>query len=164
MDLLLADAHPRDGRSRELYLGDLRRLEDWTELAEELTVADAEGFALLLATSEPPDSAAFESLARWSIPHGVFSASFWGPGCEVAHDNFDEIDVIMDLDAGVASKDESAVTTTWHADETLEESLDFFWDFAIVSEGKVYGPKRVVLAVSPDGYLAEQVRAWALQH
>lgn len=31
----------------------------------------------------------------------------------------------------------------------------------MVDEGKVYGPRRIVLTVSTDGRLAERVRTWA---
>ena len=150
-----------DGRPRSLFLADLRSLERWADVAGDLTSHDSGGFALLLATAEPADYLTVEAIARWSIPLGIFSAAFWGPQCEVAHDTFDEMDVILHIDAGVAPEDQSFVMTTWHADETLDETLDFFWDLAIVSEGKVYGPRRIVLAVSPDGQLAEQVRHWA---
>lgn len=160
VELRASDAD-RDGRPRSLLLADLHRAEDWTEVADELTGTDTEGFALLVATADHADLSTIEALARWSIPSGIFSASFWGPGCEVAHDTFDEIDVILDIEAGVDLENQPVVMTTWHAEESLEEALDYFWECPSVDDGKTYGPRRIVLAISPDGQLAERVRIWA---
>ena len=56
----------------------------------------------------------------------------WGPDCERFHDIVD--DVILEDDLGqrrfVGSDESAFVQTTWHANDELDEALDFFARFA----------------------------------
>jgi hypothetical protein len=50
----------------------------------------------------------------------------WGPDCERVHDLMDE----EVLGSNPPSTDQGGVMTTWHADETLEDALDFLFHSA----------------------------------
>ena len=53
------------------------------------------------------------------IRAGAAYVCCWGPDCERLHDCFDEADAIVNGEAS----DSRVLMTTWHADESLEESL-----------------------------------------
>jgi hypothetical protein len=57
--------------------------------------------------------------ARQLVAKGLVVLVAWGPGCERVHDLFDHA---RDPDEPA----ESVVLTTWHGDETLDETLWYF--------------------------------------
>lgn len=90
-----------------------------------------EHFALLLAT----DATSFNNddlldVAKKLIDKGLTVVAAWGPDCERVHDMFDKA---RDSD----ETSEKAVLTTWHGDETLDETLWYFVGVAEASEGFV---------------------------
>jgi len=80
-------------------------------------------FGLLVLTEHVVE---VEPLARPGLAQGLVFASAWGPGCELVEEAFDEI-IAADR-PGETSED--AVLTTSHADESLEETLEFFLEVA----------------------------------
>jgi hypothetical protein len=72
-----------------------------------------------------------EPLARQALARGLVFASAWGPGCELVEETFDEVIAI----ARPAETPQDAVLTTSHADESLEEALEFFLEVATPARG-----------------------------
>jgi hypothetical protein len=84
---------------------------------------EAAKFALFLAadSSALPCDQILEEASEL-IRKGLVYLCAWGPDCARSHDLFDEAALAVD----VQPADENVIMTTWHADETLEESLWFF--------------------------------------
>jgi hypothetical protein len=81
----------------------------------------------------------------------------WGPDCERLHDIVDEVLIADDLTeqkfSGPGNGD--VVVTTWHADETLEEALDFFATSAAPTDGFALDSDfRLVLCVGNSDWVA----------
>ena len=63
-------------------------------------------------------------LAQRLVDAGCVYFCAWGPGCERAHDIFDEQrDVIFDEPL---ADDAPVIMTTWHQDDSLDEALWYF--------------------------------------
>src|SRR3954467_9205564 len=60
------------------------------------------------------------AIARRLLDAGAVYICSWGPGCECVHDIIDEEEV-----GDGSHTTNSAVMTTWHADEPLADALDF---------------------------------------
>jgi hypothetical protein len=85
-------------------------------------------FALLLAgdaTNWPDED--IISVARKLLDKGLAVFVAWGPDCERVHDLFDSA-------RNPEEDDDSVILTTWHGDETLDETLWFFVGVAAASE------------------------------
>jgi hypothetical protein len=50
--------------------------------------------------------------------------------------------------------------TTWHEDDTLEETLEFFWICSVADDGKSGDPVRIVLVIGSPRW-ANRVRHWS---
>ncbi len=155
-----------DDVERHLYVVTIPSLEDWPTVvgADNWPIPESEGFALLLAMDASGIGAdPIGELAKWCIEHGLFAASLWGADCERVYDVFDEIDVHLELakrDAGLVVGRTPVVTTSWHADESLEEALDFFWSCSRPDHGMRTGPCRIALVVG-NGAVEQALRRWA---
>lgn len=109
---------PDPERTPPLLLAYVPRVDDWPERLEELRGP----FVLFLALdSTDVDDEPIGRLARKLLAQGVAYVCAWGPGCERVHDAFD-----AELAAqGLVEEEDALVTTTWHADDTLDEALWF---------------------------------------
>jgi hypothetical protein len=113
----------RDTKSgRRVWVVDAARVDDWPEPPP----WESAGFALLFAAEHVVDVAA---LAERAVARGLAFACAWGPGCVMIEDAFDEAIVAHDREE---SADDVRLTTS-HADESLEEALEFFLDAATPS-------------------------------
>ena len=72
-----------------------------------------------------------------ALKSGMVYFCGWGPDCERFHDIVDEVVVEDDLGerqfAGANSGD--TIMTTWHENDTLEEAVEFFFNFAFPTDG-----------------------------
>lgn len=81
-------------------------------------------------------------IAERLLASGVVWVCVWGPDCERIHDIFDEVHVgdgLIDPDFTLMS--------TWHDNETLEEALRFFVDWATPEEAKSPSVSHLAVAV-----------------
>ena len=129
------------------------RIEDWPA---KKTPWSSKRFGLFFAADHVFDAA---PLAKRALAQGLAFVCVWGPGCVIAEDTFDEVIV---GDGTHKETDDDVVLTTSHADESLEEALEFFLDVMTPSKALVPGcDARVVFALG-DG-VGERVDR-ALQH
>ncbi len=162
---VVTSALDEEGGERRLYVTGTFSLEQWSAIlgGDAWPVGRAEGFALFLALDTPTISTdVIGELAGWCIEHGLFAVSVWGSHCERAHDIFDEVDVQLGLaerDTGFDGR-RPVVMTSWHADESVEDALDFFWSCSIPDQGMTPGPCRIALAVG-DPVVEDRIRDWA---
>ena len=77
------------------------------------------------------------AFAGGALKRGMVYLCAWGPDCERFHDIVDEVIVEDELGERlfVGTRMGDTVMTTWHEDEDLEESLDFFINLAHPTEG-----------------------------
>jgi hypothetical protein len=75
-------------------------------------------------------SEAVGRIAGGLLASGLIRVCVWGPDCERIHDIFDEVHVGDGL-----AEPGFTLMSTWHGDETLEEALGFFVDWATVEAG-----------------------------
>ena len=105
-------------------------LDNPAEIADKLAELRPFGCAVAWnAQNEPAEAIA--NFARKLIDAGCAFVGFWGPGCEKAHDIFDEEEV----GDGSGPEDTSVVMTSWHENESWPEALDFLMDFGSPTEG-----------------------------
>lgn len=155
-----------NGVERYLYVVTIPVLEEWptATAADEWSVPESERFALLLAMdASGVDAGVIGELAGWCIERGLFAASLWGTECERVHDVFDEMDVYLELekrDAGLVVGRTPVLMTSWHADQSLEDTLDFFWSWSQPGDEMRDGPCRIALIVG-DGAVEQALRRWA---
>jgi hypothetical protein len=101
----------------------LPTLDRWPEVMESI----GERFGLFLACDATDLSAdVLAKAAERALSDGAVYVCAWGPGCERVHDAFDDAYVLL----GVKADELPPVTTTWHADESLDEALWYFVDVA----------------------------------
>jgi len=102
------------------------------------------------------------AFAGETLRKGLCYLVAWGPDCERVHDLFDE-EVIDDdgedryLPAGASPDD--VVITTWHAKETLAQSLFFFVYCAFPTDA--FEPEwkhRIILSVGNEKWARKAVR------
>jgi hypothetical protein len=106
---------PKSGR--EVWVVDAERAGDWPGV----TPWSSKKFVLLFAAEHVVEIAA---LARRALEQGMVVAAAWGPGCSMMEDAFDE--AIVSLQPH--ETEHNVVITTSHADESLEEALEYFLD------------------------------------
>jgi hypothetical protein len=86
---------------------------------------DPPHFVLFLALDARGISAeAIASFAYRALDSGIAYLVAWGPDCERVHDVFDEC--IVDREVSGDRAPPGLVMTTWHADDSLEDALEFF--------------------------------------
>ena len=100
----------------------------------------------------------WNAFADRAIEQGLAYLCTWGPNCELLHDLMDETLVERETRE---TQGPSFTMTTWHADESLEEALEFFRDCAIDPELQDVSnaPGIVVLVGRPE--LAGRIEAFA---
>jgi hypothetical protein len=100
---------------------------------------------------------ALAEFARAALMQGMVYLCAWGPGCERFHDIVDEI-IVEDLTAGHLVPGPNAsdtIMTTWHANETLDEALDYFLVFASPTDRFAIGGEYwLALSVSNSNWAA----------
>jgi hypothetical protein len=120
-------SHWLDVRSnRQVWVLDAQSVRDWPEAAP----WSSKGFALLFAAEHVVD---VEHLAERAIEQGLAFACAWGPGCSMIEDTFD--DAVVDSVRDETS--DNALMTSSHADESLEETLEFFLDVVVPAPARV---------------------------
>ncbi len=84
-------------------------------------------FGLLVAAEHAED---VEPLARRALDQGLAFACAWGPGCALTEEGFDDVvaEAVSRRDGAERSAD--VVWTSSHANESLEEAIEFFLDAA----------------------------------
>ena len=93
-------------------------------------------FTLLLAWDAPVlDEAQLMSILAPLLDRGLVYLCAWGARCEDVHDALDSAVVEKEIASGEL---DYVVMTSWHANESLEESVWFFFMLAIPSETFVF--------------------------
>jgi hypothetical protein len=119
----------RDPRTaHEVVVVDAETTRDWPSVAPWSSAK----FCLLLLAEHVVDASA---LAEHALDQGLVFASVWGPGCEMMEDTFDEA-IVSGQREGPA---ETTILTSSHADESIEETLEFFLDAVRPAPGHVQG-------------------------
>jgi hypothetical protein len=122
-------SHWVDQRSRrDVWVVAAQSARDWPAV---LPWASAK-LGLLVLTEHVVDAG---PLARLALERGLVFASAWGPGCELIEETFDEIIALTRPQETPGD----AVLTTSHADESLEETLEFFLEVATPARAHVAG-------------------------
>ena len=115
--------------------------------------AECEGFGCAVAWDSRDVSA--ERIAEFAntlILTGCAFVGFWGPGCERAHDIFEEEEA---GDANIIS-DGPVIMSSWHAQDSWLEALDFLMDYGAPAEGWVAECRDLVLVtVRSDEWAAQ---------
>lgn len=96
-----------------------------------------------------------------ALARGMVYFCAWGPGSERFHDVVDEIIVGDELAERkfVAPTAKDRVMTTWHANETFEEALEFFATCAVPTDGYIADSSyRIVMCVGNPEWAAEATR------
>jgi hypothetical protein len=98
---------------RELYFA---AEQDFAELSQPFSFPSQHFIALLVAnTTKVPDET-LAAFSRMLLQSGCSYFCVWGPGCERAHNLFDQ-------ECLFAPK---LIMTTWHADESLDDAIWYF--------------------------------------
>jgi hypothetical protein len=100
---------------RDVWVVELGSVDDWPAK----TPWACAGFGLLVAAERVIDVA---PLAETAVDQGVAVVCTWGPGCSMIEDMFDEAIVAKNPN----ETDKDVIITTSHADESLEEAIEFF--------------------------------------
>lgn len=80
---------------------------------------------------------AISEFVHEALKRGMVYFCAWGPDCSRFHDIVDEIVVEDDLGERqfVGPNPHDQIMTTWHENDTLEEAVDFFFNFAFPTDG-----------------------------
>jgi|SRR6267143_1043357 len=117
-------------------------------------------FGLLLAMdAQSVDVSQIGELAENLASKGLAYLCAWGPDCERVHDTFDEILVQRDLE----EKDDNVVMTTWHADDSLEETLWYFMNCAFPAQGYEGTCEEWIVAPIGNAEWEQRIRAAAFK-
>jgi hypothetical protein len=116
-------------------------------------------FRLLVAADlRGVNTKAISDFAHSALKRGMVYFCSWGPGCERFHDIVDEVivgDGVTDKEFSGPSKND-VVMTTWHDDQTLEETLDFLATCAVPTDG--FAPDsdfRLVISIDNQPWAAQ---------
>jgi len=155
MELLLSSVRSEvfpDKPMRDIYLCPSLTID---VLATKL-VPTSLNFGLLLAMdAQSVDRGQIEHLAEKMADKGLAYLCAWGPDCERVHDIFDEIEVQRDLE----QENDNVIMTTWHSDESLEESLWFFVNSAFPDSAYERTCKDWVVAPIGNNEWEQMIRA-----
>ena len=97
---------------------------DLDEIPGRMNFSSPNFICLIAWDSDRSSVEEISSLVEPLIKNGGSYFCAWGNDCERVHDIIDEIDSYPYNDIG--SPDDSVIMTTWHSDESLEETLYFF--------------------------------------
>jgi hypothetical protein len=162
----------RFGRSvkfgRELFLADLRAADD---LRAPLEFPTKHFVAMLAWDSSSENVETIGRLAELLLRSGCAYVVAWGDGCSRIDDIVDLTAVCLKLGVGERGAPllppeqnpfaaHPTVMTTWHANDTLEEALDFFLLAANpVEEFEATCGSAIVIAIGQPPAVIEQIRA-----
>jgi hypothetical protein len=135
---------------RVVFITEADRIED---LPEHISLPYPR-FVLLLAYAHrdvPPHLA--QALGKL-LDTGCVYLCAWGPGCEYVHDIMDDVVLDRELKGGP----EQTIVTTWHADEPLQEAIDFALRHAEPADALAQGCDAIVLAAVGDSQWAQALR------
>ena len=104
--------------------------------------------ALLVADTTQSDAKTLSGFAESLLASGCVYFCAWGPGCERAHDIMDECSLEID----------PVIMTTWHDDESLDETLYFFLRNTWPDEGYSECDSAVAITVGSAEWAAQVER------
>ena len=131
---------------RHLFLAQPPELDAWPD---ELPEVDGEFIAFVAVDATGFGRDELERFARKLLRQHAAYFCVWGPDCERVHDVFDEV---RDRDAP------APVTTTWHADDTLDQAVWFALYTACPHDQFIETCTATVFVVVGSNEWAEQVR------
>lgn len=101
-------------------------------LPSTLTLSSPEFTCLLAWDANEIESAVAIGIMERLLEMGCVYLCCWGQGCERCHDIMDEV-IAGKVDSQGRRQD---IVTTWHAEDSPDEALDFFLDLASPTECK----------------------------
>jgi hypothetical protein len=130
----------------ELYVAQLRTFAAWPD---ELKLRSPHYALLVAADGTSVARGVLERVADLALSQGAVYACAWGPGAERVHDVFDaRREVVLKP----PPTEDDVVMTTWHDDETLEETVEFFVN-AMPTESYVESCRsRLAVSVGSDAW------------
>ncbi len=150
---MACDERPGDLAGGAPHLTCVPSFEAWPATLE---VASPRFVLLVVADAAASPDAAILQAARRALASGACFVCVWGPDCERVHDLFDRVIVDEGLEGAC---DGDVIMTTWHASETLEETIRFFLVAAGPAEvHRATCRARVAVVVGPPDDLAARVR------
>ncbi len=132
---------------RQLFVAAVPGLDAWPDEVAELE-SEFVAFVAVDATGVP--DAELERFAGKLLRQRAAYLCAWGPDCERVHDAFDEV---RDREAP------APVTTTWHADDTLDQAVWFALYTACPHDQLIETCTATVFIVAGRDDWAAQVRA-----
>lgn len=109
-------------------------LEDLDEWPDDLAAIGGRFRLFLAIDASGISDQAIEAAAREALKQGAVYVCVWGPDCELTHDTFDHVA----NEAGLSSE-KAVIMTTWHADESLADAVEFFLRSTIPDESYADG-------------------------
>jgi len=130
----------KDGFGREIFS---LSLQNFDSLPQKLELPNLH-FALFLACDarEIIDEVV-EQFARKVIDMGAVYVCTWGFDCERVHDDFDDVELMLEIDENRSL----SMMSTWHDGDSLDEAL-WFALYSARSDDRYADTCRSVLAVS----------------
>lgn len=119
------------------------------EAIADIALPSAHTILFLAVDARGIPSDAVGRIAGRLLASGLIWVCVWGPDCERIHDIFDEVHVGDGL-----TEPGFTLMSTWHDDETLEESLGFFVDWARPVEAGLSSTSFLALTVGNPGWEA----------
>ena len=129
---------------RELYF---IAAPDFAALPESFSFPSQHFVALLVADTTQVAAETLGSFSRALLSSGCSFFCAWGPGCERAHDLFDE-------ECLFAS---AVIMTTWHDDEPLDEAIWYFLRTTFPHDAYWHGTHSALAIVVGDPHWASHV-------
>jgi hypothetical protein len=103
---------------RDVWLITAATVDEWPKMRP----WTSEQFGPLVATDQVID---VQGLAQRALAQGLVAVAAWGPNCGEVETQFDEAIV---GDGSAVETVDNVILTTSHADESLDEALEFFLD------------------------------------
>ncbi len=125
-----------------------------SELATQLPAQPSRFILFLAADTSTLDTQLMFEAADRLLGAGAVYVCCWGPGCERAHDIFDEQAIERYGDAP------GVIMTTWHAKESLREAVWYAVNSAFADDEFKDGQNRVVLATAGSTAWADEIEKY----
>lgn len=109
---------------RELLLLELA---DFSQLAQQLPVEGPHFVCLVVCDATSVTSSELAAFSESLLLQGAVYLMCWGPDCEKVHDVIDEI-IVGDREP--LPRFDTSIMTTWHAQESLDDTLNMFLGFS----------------------------------
>ena len=117
-------------------------------------------FTLLIINSDEVTTEDYSKKVVELINSGLAYLCAWGKDCEKIHDNFDEENVMMEINQEIEMDDDNVIMTTWHQDETIKKALYYFL-FNTAPAEKYYSDCKISLVLTiGDSNESENVRKY----